>query len=212
MVLEHVKLFSNLNQSDLAQLKDIGQERSIAKNTMVINEGDDTDCLYIILKGKAHALRSDESGRQFIVNRFGPYDYFGEMSFFDSHARCATVITKEKCTLMILPRKAFMDFAAKHPEIYTNVIRALLDKLRKATQQIEELAFLDVYGRLARVLIENQNEDGVIEEKLTQQELADMVGSSRETVNRIFNELVSGGYIAKDRGRIKIQKTLPYSF
>ena len=211
-MLERVSLFSNLSEQGIAQLEAIGRERSVAKNTMVINEGDDTDCLYIVLKGKAHAVRSDESGRQFIVNRYGPFDYFGEMSFFDRHTRCATVITKEKCSLMILPRKAFFDFAARHPEIYGNVIRALLEKLRKATRQIEELAFLDVYGRLARVLIENRNDDGVIEEKLTQQELADMVGSSRETVNRIFNELVTGGYISKEKGRIRINKKLPYSF
>jgi CRP/FNR family cyclic AMP-dependent transcriptional regulator len=134
------------------------------------------------------------------------------MSFFDRNTRCATVITKVKSKLMVLPRKGFFDFAAKHPEIYSNVIRALLKKLRKATRQIEQLAFLDVYGRLARVLIEHQNDDGVIEERLTQQELADMVGSSRETVNRIFNELVTGGYLTKERGRIKIQKKLPYSF
>jgi CRP/FNR family cyclic AMP-dependent transcriptional regulator len=211
-MLEKVSLFSNLNAQEIAELEAIGQERSVAKNSIVINEGDDTDCLYIVLKGKAHALRSDESGRQFIVNRFGPYDYFGEMSFFDRNSRCATVITREKCVLMILPRKAFFDFAAKHPEIYGNLIRALLEKLRKATQQIEELAFLDVYGRLARFLIENQNADGVIEEKLTQQELADMVGSSRETVNRIFNELVGGGFIVKEKGRIVVNKKLPYSF
>jgi CRP/FNR family cyclic AMP-dependent transcriptional regulator len=211
-MLERVALFSNLGSEEIAKLEAIGQEQSVAKNTMIINEGDETDCLYVVLKGKAHALRSDESGRQFIVKRFGPFDYFGEMSFFDRHARCATVITKEKCTLMILPRKAFSDFAGRHPEIYTNVIRALLEKLRKATQQIEELAFLDVYGRLARVLVETQNADGIIEEKLTQQEIADMVGASRETVNRIINELVAGGYITKEKGRIKIKKKLPYSF
>ncbi len=211
-MLEQVALFSNLSDEDIAHLEAIGLERSVAKNTMVINEGDETDNLYIILKGKAHALRSDETGRQFIVKRFGPFDYFGEMSFFDCNARCATVITKEKCNLMILPRKAFSEFAGRHPIIYTNVIRALLEKLRRATQQIEELAFLDVYGRLSRVLIENQNADGIIEEKLTQQELADMVGSSRETVNRIINELVTGGYITKGKGRIRIEKKLPYNF
>jgi CRP/FNR family cyclic AMP-dependent transcriptional regulator len=211
-MLERVSLFSNLNERAIAELEALGQERSVAKNSIVINEGDDTDCLYVVVKGKAHALRSDESGRQFIVNRFGLFDYFGEMSFFDRNTRCATVVTREKCTLMILPRKTFFDFAARHPEIYGNLIRALLEKLRKATQQIEELAFVDVYGRLARFLIENQNPDGVIEEKLTQQELADMVGSSRETVNRIFNELVVGGFITKEKGQINIKKKLPYSF
>ena len=211
-MLEKVSLFSDLRPSEIAELEAIGQERSVPKNSLVINEGDDTDCLYIVLKGQAHALRSDESGRQFIINRFGPYDYFGEMSFFDRNARCATVITKVKSVLMILPRHAFFKFATQHPEIYQNVISALLEKLRKATQQIEELAFLDVYGRLSRFLIENQNDDGVIEEKLTQQDLADLVGSSRETVCRIFNELVVGGYLTKDKGRMKIQKKLPYEF
>jgi CRP/FNR family transcriptional regulator, cyclic AMP receptor protein len=211
-MLEQVPLFSNLNPREIADLEAIGQERLVAKHSVVINEGDETNCLYIVLKGKAHALRSDESGRQFIVNRFGPYDYFGEMSFFDRDTRCATVITKEKCTLITLPRKAFLEFAAKHPEIYWNVIKALLEKLRKATQQIESLAFMDVYGRLTRFFIENQNSEGMIEDKLTQQELADMVGSSRETICRILNELVSGGYITKEKGRIKIQKPFPYKF
>ena len=211
-MLERISLFSNLSIQEIAELETLGQERSVSKNSIVINEGDETDSLYIVLKGKAHALRSDESGRQFIVNRFGPFDYFGEMSIFDRSARCATVITREKCTLMVLPRKAFLEFAARHHEVYQNLIKALLEKLRRATQQIEELAFLDVYGRLARFLIENQNAEGVIEEKLTQQELADMVGSSRETVNRIFNELVGGGYIEKEKGRIVVKKKLPYSF
>jgi CRP/FNR family cyclic AMP-dependent transcriptional regulator len=211
-MLDRVSLFSSLQAHEIAELETLGQERSVAKNSIVINEGDDTDSLYIVLKGRANALRSDESGRQFIVNRFGQYDYFGEMSFFDRNSRCATVITRDKCTLMVLPRKAFFEFAARHPEIYKNLIKALLEKLRRATQQIEELAFLDVYGRLARFLVENQNDDGVIEEKLTQQELADMVGSSRETVNRIFNELVGGGFIEKEKGRIIVKRKLPYSF
>jgi CRP/FNR family transcriptional regulator, cyclic AMP receptor protein len=211
-MLERVSLFLNLAAHEIAELEALGQERSVPKNTMVINEGDETDCLYVVLKGRASALRSDEAGRQFIVNRFGPFDYFGEMSFFDRNTRCATVITREKCALMVLPRKAFFEFAARHPQIYQNLIKALLEKLRKATQQIEELAFLDVYGRLARFLIENQNAEGIIEEKLTQQELADMVGSSRETVNRIFNELVGGGFIEKEKGRIVVKKKLPYSF
>lgn len=211
-MLERVSLFSNLMSHEIVELETLGQERSVAKNSIVINEGDETDSLYIVLKGRANALRSDESGRQFIINRFGPYDYFGEMSFFDRNSRCATVITREKCTLMVLPRKAFFEFAARHPEIYKNLIKALLEKLRRATQQIEQLAFLDVYGRLARFLVENQNTEGVIEEKLTQQELADMVGSSRETVNRIFNELVVGGFIEKEKGRIIVKKKLPYSF
>ena len=211
-MLERVSLFSNLNEQDIADLEAICLERTVPKNTLLINEGDETDCLYVLIKGKAHALRSDESGRQFIVNRFGPHDYFGEMSLFDRNARCATVITKEKCDLMVLTHKAFFYFAAEHPEVYPNMIRSLLEKLRKATELIGELAFMDVYGRFSRFLVENQNADGVIEEKLTQQDLADIVGASRETVCRIYNELVSGGYLVKEKGRMKIMKALPYQF
>ena len=211
-MLERVSLFFNLNGDEIIELEALCLERRVPKNTLVINEGDETDCLYILLKGKAQALRTDDSGRQFVINRFNPYDYFGEMSLFDRNARCATVITKTACTLMILPRKAFFDFATARHAVYHNMIKTLLEKLRKATEQISELAFLDVYGRLARFLVENQNSEGVIVEKLTQQDLADIVGASRETVCRIYNELVSGGFITKERGLMKIHKKLPYSF
>jgi CRP/FNR family cyclic AMP-dependent transcriptional regulator len=211
-MLKRVSLFSSLNTDEIASLEAICVDRTFSKNSLVINEGDETDCLYVVIKGKAFALRSDESGRQFVVNRFGPYDYFGEMSLFDRSARCATVQTKTKCQLKILPRKAFFSFAADHPEVYQNMIKTLLEKLRNATQQIGALAFMDVYGRLSRFLVENQNDKGVIEEKFTQQDLADIVGSSRETVCRIYNELVDGGYITKKKGFLHIQKELPYRF
>jgi len=211
-MLEKVPLFADIDPRDILELEALCLERRVPKNTLVISEGDETDSLYVLLAGSARALRTDDSGRQFVVNRFEPWDYFGEMSLFDRNERCATVITKTRCTLVVLPRKAFFEFSATHPGIYRNMIKSLLEKLRKATLQIEELAFLDVYGRLVRFLIENQDGGGVIREKLTQQDLADIVGSTRETVNRIYNELAAGGYLAREKGRLKILKNLPYSF
>lgn len=211
-MLEKVPLFSNLNPQAITELESIARRRSFPKGAVVISEGDGSDNLYVMTSGKAVALRSDASGRQLVVNRFGPWDYFGEMSFFDRNARCATVMTKERCEVMLIARRDFLGFVAKHGDILWNVINALLAKLRKATEQLESLAFLDVYGRLARFLIENQDADGVIREKFTQQELADVVGSSRETVSRIFNELANGGFIRKEKGRIIIQTKLPYKF
>jgi CRP/FNR family cyclic AMP-dependent transcriptional regulator len=205
-------LFADIDPRDILELEALCVERRVPKNTLVISEGDETDSLYVLLEGSARALRTDDSGRQFVVNRFEPWDHFGEMSLFDRDERCATVITKTRCTLLVLPRKAFFDFAATRPGIYRNMIKTLLEKLRKATLQIEELAFLDVYGRLVRFLIENQDDDGVIREKLTQQDLADIVGSTRETVNRIYNELGAGGYLTREKGHLKILKKLPYSF
>lgn len=209
-MLEKVSLFANLSRQQIAELEAICKVRSVPRNTVVINEGDETDCLYIVKTGKAYAIRIDENGRQFVINRFGPYDYFGEMSFFDGDARCATVMTKEKSKLVILARHVFLRFAKQYPEILWNVNKALLNKLRVATGQIESLAFMDVYSRLTRFLIEHQDENGVLKEKFTQQELADIVGASRETINRIFNELTAGGYIARQDHRIVIKKELPY--
>jgi CRP/FNR family cyclic AMP-dependent transcriptional regulator len=209
-VLNHVSLFAGLKEVQITELEAICATKTVPRNSVVITEGDVSDNLYIVVSGKAYAVRIDESGRQFVINRFGPYDYFGEMSFFDGNARCATVITKDTCRLMMVPRRAFLQLAAKHPEILWNVNKALLQKLRVATQQIEALAFMDVYSRLARFLSEHQDEHHLIKEKFTQQELADIVGSSRETVNRIFNELTAGGYLSKVGRRIKIEKELPY--
>ncbi len=211
-MLENVDLFSHLNAGAIAELEALARRRVFAKNSVVINEGDDSDSLYVLLSGRAVALRGDDAGRQLVVNRFGPFDYFGEMSFFDRGARCATVMTKEPSEVMIIARNDFLAFVAQHNDILWKVIHALLVKLRKATEQIESLAFLDVYGRLAHILVENQDARGVIREKFTQQELADMVGSSRETVSRIFNELEAGGFIQREKGRVTVLKKLPYKF
>ncbi len=211
-MIEKVVIFSGIGTKAIEELESIARRHTFPKNSVVINEGDVSDSLYVVVSGKAVALRSDESGRQLVVNRFGPWDYFGEMSFFDRNARCATVMTKERCEVLVIPRSDFLHFVEKHTDILWNVINALLAKLRKATEQIESLAFFDVYGRLARFMVENQDADGVIREKFTQQELADFVGSSRETVSRIFHELTDGGYIKKEKGCITVLKKLPYKF
>jgi len=211
-LLKQVPLFSGLDDQQIGELEAICHERAIPKSSIVFSEGDESDCLYVIRRGKAYALRIDETGRQFVINRFGPLDCFGEMGFFDGNARCATVMTKERCDLLILPRPAFMGLASRNPEILWGLNRFLLNKLRVATEQIDALVFTDVYSRLARFLMEHQDEDHVINEKFTQQELADSVGASRETVNRIVNDLMAGEYIAKEGSRIKIQKKLPYKY
>lgn len=211
-MLEHVTLFSCLDPDERARLEAVALKRTVGKNTILIQEGDPTDVLYVIESGVAQAFRSDASGKQVIINRFGPGDFFGEMSFFDGRERCASVITRTPCTLLLIPRRVFLDLSGRHPQILTTIINALLERLRRATEQIETLALLDVYGRIARFLIEHQNAEGVVDIPLTHQELADTVGATRETVCRIMNELASGGYISVQKHRICILKKLPYKF
>ena len=211
-MLERVPMFSNIGRRSCEALEAIGQRRQYHKNTVLISEGDETDSLYILLSGRVNAVRSDHSGRQLVISRFQPYDCFGEMSFLDGDPRSATIITSTQCEVMVIPRNRFLALVSDSPEMTWSIILYLLKKLRQATQQINDLAFLDVYGRLAHFLIGNQDENGVISEKFTHQNIADIIGTSRETVSRILGELKAGKFISKQKGRIVINKKLPYKF
>lgn len=211
-MLERVPMFANIGQKSREALESIGQRRQYRKNSVMINEGDETDNLYVLLSGKANAVRSDNTGRQLVVNRFEPYDCFGEMSFLDGNPRSATIITTATCEVMVITRRQFFNLVSDKPAIAWGIISFLLAKIRHATQQVTDLAFLDVYGRLAQFLTENQNESGIIEEKLTHQEIADIIGASRETVTRIISQLKEGDFITRQSGQFVLQKKLPYKF
>ncbi|NNG01617.1 MAG: cyclic nucleotide-binding domain-containing protein [Desulfobacteraceae bacterium] len=211
-MFNQVPLFEYLNDIELDQLLGISLKKRFPANAIIFNEGDSSDALYIVKKGKAAAVCFDEEGKQIILNLFGPTDYFGEMSFFDGSSRCATIVTREPSEFAIIPRQSFLGIVSSNPTILEQLVKGLLQKIRKATQQIEDLAFLDVYGRVARLLTEKQNQDGIIEEKLTHQYIADIVGASRETVSRIFKELTTQGYVKRQSGRFVFLKELPYKF
>ena len=211
-MLERVPMFSKIGRRSCEALEAIGQRRHYRKNTVIISEGDETDSLYVLLSGRADALRSDDSGRQLVISRFQPFDCFGEMSFLDGDPRSATIVTNTSCEVMVIPRSRFLALVPDRPEMAWSIMLYLLKKLRQATQQIDDLAFLDVYGRLAHFLIENQDENGVISEKLTHRNIADIIGTSRETISRILSELKEGNFISKQKGRIVIEKKLPYQF
>ncbi|MCG8549600.1 MAG: Crp/Fnr family transcriptional regulator [Desulfobacterales bacterium] len=210
--LKQIPLFSGLTESEIQKIEAVSFEKSFLKDTVIINEGDETNSLYIILKGRADALSMDQSGRQIILNVFRPGDYFGEMSFIDAEPRSAAVITKEKSKFIVIKREAFQKIIAENPELMLNMMKGLVWKIRVATKQIEDLAFKDVYGRIARLLTELKNEEDVVTEKLTNTEIAFRVGASREMVSRIISELKNGGYIEKNRGMIQLKSPLPYQF
>lgn len=210
--LKQIPLFSGLTDNEIRKIESVACQKSFLKDTVIINEGDETNSLYIILKGRANALSIDPGGRQIILNVFRPGDYFGEMSFIDAKPRSAAVITKEKSHFAVIKREAFLRIVSENPELMLNMMKGLAEKIRVATRQIEDLAFKDVYGRIARLLSELKNEEGVVTEKLTNTEIAFRVGASREMVSRIVSELKNGGYISKNRGVIQLKKSLPYQF
>ena len=188
-----------------------GIARSFPKNAIIVNEGDATDSLYIIVEGRVKAFVSDDEGREVILSTQGPGEYFGEM-VLDQGPRSASVMTLEPSKFLVVPKADFREFVLKNPAFSVSLIEKLISRVRSLTESGKSLALMDVYGRVARLLLElAQQVDGVlvIEERLTQQDIANRVGASREMVSRILKDLSVGGYISQTRERIVLLKKPP---
>jgi len=210
--LSRLPLFSDLPEEALSELSGLIKELNYKRNTVVISQGDDTRSLYIVLHGRLKVLASDAEGNQTIFSFLGMGDFFGELSLLDDAPRSASVVTVEDAGLLHLSHQYFNDFIHKHPEICPLIFKALTSRIREMDKTICDLTSLDVYGRLAQVLYKESSEalDGRIRtERLTHQDLAEMVGSSREMISRILKELRTGGYISVDGKRITIERKLP---
>jgi CRP/FNR family cyclic AMP-dependent transcriptional regulator len=211
-MLDNVPLFSGLSSAALAEIEQHGTVKSFRKNTIVINQDDETYSLYVILSGSVRVFISGEDGREAVLNHQSAGDYFGDLALIDKQPRVASVMTTEASRFMIISREDFMACLSKNPEIAINLIKPMTSRMRMLARNVSNLALLDVYGRVARVLLEQaeEQEDGeMITEKLTQQEIADMVGASRAMVSRILKDLKAGGYISVVKKRITIHQKLP---
>ncbi len=200
-----------LSEADLEAVARRAVSRTFPKNTVVVSEGDGTDSLYIIVSGRIKVFVSDEKGKEIVLGNAGPGEYFGEM-VLDEGPRSASVMTLEPTRFLIVPKKDFMEFVAKSPEFSLHLIRKLILRARSLTSDVKSLALMDVYGRVARMLLELAVErDGtlVIEGRPTQQDMANRVGASREMISRILTDLASGGYITVARDCITIARALP---
>ena len=212
MVLDKISLFSELSASDLEAVTKLAVTRNFPKNTMIICEGDQSDSLYVILSGKVKVFLSDEEGKEVTLNTQGEDEYFGELALLDSSPRSASVVTLEKTRLAVISKSSFEECMEKNPGISLKVSRGLARRLRELSENVRSLALMDVYGRVARTLLEMSEEhDGkkIIPQKLTQREIASMVGASREMVSRILRDLSIGGYITIDKKIITINERLP---
>jgi CRP/FNR family cyclic AMP-dependent transcriptional regulator len=213
-ILKNVPLFSGLTEEELNALSRIAAKKVVPKNTILFTEGDHSDSLYVICKGKIKVTISDNEGNEVILSILDTGDYFGEMSLIDSEPRSATVVSKEPTELLVFAKKDFMEIFSSNP-IAFNLLKGLLKRIREANKQIESLALLDVYGRVARLLnsmAKSVGEKFVVEERLTHQEIANMIGSSREMVTLILKELTNGGYVTVENKTYIINKKLPYSW
>jgi CRP/FNR family cyclic AMP-dependent transcriptional regulator len=199
---------------DVIDLRDFAQHavsRTFPENTVVVREGDRTDSLYIIVSGRVKIYVSDDKGKEVMLSESGPGEYFGEM-VLDEGPRSASVKTLEPTRFLVVSKEDFREFVKKSPEFSLHLICKLISRVRALTNDVKSLALMDVYGRVARMLLELAVErDGVlvIDSKPTQQEIASRVCASREMVGRILGDLTVGGYIEVGRDRITIAKALP---
>jgi CRP/FNR family cyclic AMP-dependent transcriptional regulator len=210
--LKSFPLFEGVTDPDLRALADRAVTRNYPKQAIIVNEGDDeSDSLYLILGGRVKVYLADEHGKELILSIKGPGQYFGEM-VLDDQPRSASVMTLEPAQFAILSRADFRAFLLSHAEVALQLIQNLIRLARGLNRSVRNLAMLDVYGRVARILLELAVErDGklVIPERLTQKDIAARVGASREMINRILRDLTTGGYVTVEDGRITINKAPP---
>jgi CRP/FNR family transcriptional regulator, cyclic AMP receptor protein len=203
--------FMGLHPNELEAISDHALTRAFPKNTVVITEGDRSDSLYIILSGKVKFYVSDEQGKEIILSEAGPGEYFGEISL-DDRPRSASVMTLEPTRFSIVPKDDFRAFLARSPEFAFNLIGKLIHRVRELTENVKSLGLMDVYGRVAHMLVDLAEDDNgqlVIADKPTQQDMANRIGASREMISKILKDLEAGGYIIVDSKRIVIAKNLP---
>ena len=214
-MLEDVAIFSGLSPTELELLEHHMVTRSFQKNTIIINEGDEASTFFIIITGAIKVFLSNEEGKEIIINAQGPGDHFGELALLDGAPRSASVITTEKSTIGVISKEDFHNVLSRNTDLALNLIRELTRRVRFLSDNVRTLALMDVYGRVAKVLLGMaQEEDGkmVINNRPTQQDIANHIGASREMVARILKDLSTGNYITIDGKRLIINEKLPDAY
>jgi CRP/FNR family cyclic AMP-dependent transcriptional regulator len=213
--LQNIEIFYGLCNEDLMLLQQHMTVRAYSKNTIILNEGDDASSLYVILSGSAKVFLSNDEGKEIILNTLHAGDHFGELALLDNSPRSASIITSEKSKMGIISKIDFKHVLTNHPHIALHLISHLTKRVRLLSDTIRNLALLDVYGRVAKTLLDlATDKDGllIIENRPTQQELANRIGASREMVAKIMKDLSIGGYITVDSKIISINEKLPAGY
>ena len=189
-----------------------GGTRVFPAQTIVVHEEDESDALFILTKGRVKVFGTSKSGREVIYNTHGPGEYFGEMTL-DGGPRSASVATLEPSACIVVPGTHVRDFLATHPDFALHLVQKLIGLVRRSTASVKRLALDDVYTRVTQLLDDLAGPDvagtRVVAERLTQQEIAERVGASREMVSRIFKQLIEGGYVSLQSRRITLLRKMP---
>lgn len=210
--LANSEFFRAFPEESIERLERSATMRKFKKNTHIIVVGEQSHAAYLLLDGTAYAFTDDDDGNEFIVGSFSAGDCFGELGLLDGQSRTANVITTSQCECLVVPRGEIMAEIRQQPSVAEAIISTLVGRIRTMTEDVSCLALMDVYGRLVRTLktASSEQDDGSrLTSRMTHQELASRVGSSREMVSKILKELRVGGYITIESHCIRIHKELP---
>jgi len=206
-LLKAVPLFSSFSDQQIGALMACVQQRGYSRGSLILRAGEETDALYLILSGRVKVLIPDAEGREVILSVLGEQDFVGEMGLLDGLPSSATVETLEPCEMLRIPRSAFLEHIGHHDDMVMQILRNLVKRLREADRKIESLALIDVYGRVARLIMDMAEEiDGqlVVPKAPAKQEIARMIGASREMVSRVVRDLQDKHLIRTEKRRIYV--------
>ncbi len=200
--LRNVPIFSELEEKDLLKVVKLGTSQKYKKGNIVVLEQESGAALFVIISGKVKVVRMDEDGREVILSMFGPGEFFGEMSLLDGLARSASVVATVKSELFMIHRRDFLELLNEFPTVTISLLAELAMRLRKADMQIKSLSLKDAEGRVANVMLILADDVGVfrkgkveIDDLPLQQDIANMAGTSRETVSRMIHLFIEGGEV-----------------
>ena len=211
-VLKSVPLFAGFQNEQLRALVSFVTRRSVPRGSTIMSEGDPVDSLYIVISGRLKVMMGEANGKEVILSIIGPGEFFGEMGLIDESPRSASVVSIEPCELLAVAKRDFEKCLAGNFEMSKTLMRGLVRRLREADRKIGSLAMLDVYGRVARLLLDMSevvNGENVVTARLTKQDIAKMVGASREMVSGVMKDLQVTGYIEVRGSTIVLRDTIP---
>jgi CRP/FNR family transcriptional regulator, cyclic AMP receptor protein len=211
-LIRRVPLFSMLTNDQAQGIADSVVKKRFRRGEIIVEHGRKSNALFILLNGRARVLTADSRGREVILAVLQPGDYVGEMSLIDDSPHSATVRAEVQTDMLVLGRADFARCLPENSSLSYAIMHGLVQRLRAADRQIESLALLDVYGRVARALLEMAEDDGekkIIRNKVSRQDLAKVVGASREMVSRVMKDLEERGMIETlETGSVVIKQRL----
>jgi CRP-like cAMP-binding protein len=210
-LLARTPLFSQFSAEELNRLVSFMRVERYPARRVLVRKGDPGTSMMVVLEGRVQICTRSEEGREFVVNIINPGEVFGEIALLDGSDRTADAVTMDPCELMILERRDFMPFLRDHPDACLRLLELLCQKLRWTTGVLEAALFLEGPSRLARVLVHlaslygHRADQGIeLRIRLSQQQLANMVGMSRESINKQLGQWRDDGFVAIEEGRITI--------